>query len=324
MTNPSSAGIPSGSENFQSARWDHAAIASALHGLNPTEAERVATVWRTLGERYENAMTTFAAAIDSAGTSGWSGSAGDAVRSSVTHHVHESLDAGSGLGAMANTVSDVASSLDTARNSVEEPQPVPDDWRSVLPWNWTRGEDAAAAEQSARATMELLFGPAIDEAAHTSVSFPVPESAYLNGADPVGTGSPEVLTEQDLIGPDGPRSIPSASPTPDQVTAPDSGRSTPALPDRASDSAAYGTALATGALAGALGGGVAQYAGRVVAEHHAQAAERAEQEAAEALVFIESDDDEDFEESDSVLETLDTDSPLVGDMPRVAPAVIGE
>lgn len=304
-------------ENFQSSRWDHAAITSALQALDPAEAERVAAVWRTLGERYESALSTFADAIDTAGASGWNGGAGDSVRSSVSRHVSESIDAGSGFGAMSTAVSDVAGSVESARAAVPNPKPVPDDWTSVLPWNWARADDAASAEQAARATMELLFGPAVADAAQTSTRFPVPASATAllpeSGSLPVGLD----------VGPNGVHAIPSTSlPSTDSVAQGQAQSGEAPLPGRSAD--AQGSALATGALAGALGGGIAQYANRVVAAHHAEAAEAAEQEAAEALLFLESEEDSTVEEYESVLEEVDPGSPLVNDMPRVAPPVIGE
>ncbi|QNG18222.1 hypothetical protein G4H71_02810 [Rhodococcus triatomae] len=299
-------------ENFRASRWDHASITDALRAVDPVEAERIATVWRTLGSRYDAAMAAFAASVDSAGAGGWSGPAADSVRSAVSRHVSDSLDASTGFATMSTAVSGVASAAESARASVGDPVPVPDDWTSVLPWNWSRPEEAAAAEQAARSTMESVFGPALTAAAQSTPDFAAPASVPDTSTRSAGFD----------VGPNGIHAVPSVS-----QASPESGAvlsapaDAPAPAPRSAD--AYGSALATGAIAGALGGGMAQYAGRVVAAHRAEATEQSADQAVDQLLFSDTEDAL-ADDPDSVLETIDADSPLVGELPRVAPPVIGE
>ena len=303
----------SGGENFRSGEWDHRAIRCAVDALRPAESGAVAAAWDDLGRRFQESVTEFHDATRAAVNTGWRGPTADAVASALDDYAAQAGQVGDRFTDVADALRHATTGAEAVRGAVGRPGEHPTDWTQVLPVNWTAEADADAAEQNAKAAMDTFYTSAYrvaDEQLPAAGLAATDAAATANG-QPVGFD----------IGPNGVHGIPSD----EQVAEPES-ESVPRnehrksgevlLEDSSAPAQAAPGSIAGAALAGAVGGGVAQYARSIVSSHRTTTPERP---GAPALPAAR----EDEEEPPTYLESIDEGSELVGRLPLVTPAVIG-
>ncbi|MFE7423199.1 hypothetical protein [Rhodococcus sp. NPDC057529] len=299
-----------GGENFRSGVWDHRAISSAVDALRPAESEAVAASWDDLGRRFQESVTAFHDATRAAVGAGWHAQSATAVVSALDDYAARAGQIGGRFTDVGDALRHASAGGEAVRGAVGPPRDHPADWTRVLPGNWTAEADADAAEQDAKAAMDTLYASAhrvADERLPTE-GLAATHAAATAHAQPAGFD----------IGPNGVHGIPSDQQVaePESEPSADSGpRESDQVPPQAAQ-AAPGS-IPGAALAGAVGSGVAQYAHGIVAAHRAPAPERPGSVALPA-------ESEDEEEPPTYLESIDEESELVGKLPLVTPAVIGE
>ncbi|MFC0453546.1 PPE domain-containing protein [Rhodococcus jostii] len=302
-----------GGENFESGTWNHHAIRTAVDALNPAESGAVAAAWDDLGRAFQESVSAFHDATRAAIDNGWRGRTAAAVASTVDNYAAGAEHVSGRFTEVGNALRVATAGAEAVRGAVGQPLEPPADWTRVLPGNWTAAAQADAAEQDAKAAMQSLYASAYLVADEQLPADGLAATHAASTAQPVGFD----------LGPNGVHGIPSDR----QVAEPDSeagtsdehrkgGEDFRREMSRETAQAAPGS-IAGAALAGAVGGGVAQYAHNVVASHRAPTSERPSEAAAPA----ERDDEED---PPTYLESIDEGSELVGRLPLVTPAVIGE
>ncbi|MFE5704071.1 hypothetical protein [Rhodococcus koreensis] len=297
-----------GGENFRSGAWDHRAISSAVDALRPAESEAVASSWDDLGRKFQESVAAFHETTRAAVGTGWRGRSATAVVSALDDYAARAGQVGDRFADVGDALRHASAGAEAVRRAVGPPGDHPTDWTRVLPGNWTAEADADAAEQDAKAAMDTLYASSYRVA---DDRLPTDGLAATHGAatehgQPVGFD----------IGPNGVHGVPSDQ----QVAEPEPGAdSEPRESDQVQPQATQAApgSIAGAALAGAVGGGVAQYAHGIVAAHRAPAPERPGSLALPAAR-------EDEEEPPTYLESIDEGSELVGKLPLVTPAVIGE
>ncbi|OUS94525.1 hypothetical protein [Rhodococcus sp. NCIMB 12038] len=299
-----------GGENFHSGAWDHRAISNAVDALRPAESEAVAASWDDLGRKFEESVAAFHDATRAAVDTGWRGQSATAVVSALDDYAARAGQVGGRFTDVGDALRHASAGAEAVRGAVGSPRDHPIDWTRVLPGNWTAEADADAAEQDAKAAMDTLYASAYrvaDEQLPTDGLAATHAAATAHG-QPVGFD----------IGPNGVHGIPSDQQVAESESElgadPDPRQSDEVPPQNAQ--AAPGS-IAGAALAGAVGGGVAQYAHGIVAAHRAPTSDRPGGPALPAAR-------EDEEEPRTYLESIDAGSELVGKLPLVTPAVIGE
>lgn len=297
-----------GAENFHSGAWDHRAISSAVDALRPAVSEAVAASWDDLGRRFQESVTAFHDVTRAAVDTGWRGQSATAVVSALDDYAALAGQVGGRFSDVGDALRHASAGAEAVRGAVGPPGDHPTDWTRVLPGNWTAEADADAAEQDAKSAMDTLYASAYrvaDDRLPTDGLAATHAAAAAHG-QPVGFD----------IGPNGVHGIPSDQQVAESEPGADSEpREGDEIPPRNAQ-AAPGS-IAGAALAGAVGGGVAQYAHGIVAAHRAPTSERAGGPALPAVP-------EDEEEPPTYLESIDEGSELVGKLPLVTPAVIGE
>ncbi|MEN0139810.1 MAG: hypothetical protein AAGC80_31970 [Rhodococcus sp. (in: high G+C Gram-positive bacteria)] len=302
-----------GRENFHSGAWDHRAISRAVDALKPAESEAVAASWDDLGRQFRESVAAFHDATRAAVDTGWRGPSATAVVAALDDYAARAGQVGGRFTDVGDALRQASAGAEAVRGAVGRPEDHPAGWTRVLPANWAAEAGADAAEQDARAAMDTLYASAYRASGDR---LPTDGLAATHAAATV-SGQPVGFD----IGPNGVHGIPSDG----QVAAPESEggadpgprsepRETGDVPPR--DAQAAPGPIAGAALAGAVGGGVAQYAHGIVAAHRAPTPERP---AAPALPAAPDD-----EEPPTYLESIDEGSELVGKLPLVTPAVIGE
>lgn len=297
-----------GGENFHSGAWDHRAISSAVDALRPAESEAVAASWDDLGRKFQESVTAFHDATRAAVDTGWRGQSATAVVSALDDYAARAGQVGDRFTDVGDALRHASAGAEAVRGAVGPPGDHPTDWTRVLPGNWTAEADADAAEQDAKAAMNTLYASAYRVA---DEQLPIDGLAATHAAA-TAHGQPVGFD----IGPNGVHGIPSNQ----QVAEPEPGAdSEPRRSDEVppQNPQADPGSIAGAALAGAVGGGVAQYAHGVVAAHRVPTPERPGSPAQPAA-------HEDEEEPPTYLESIDEGSELVGKLPLVTPAVIGE
>ena len=302
-----------GGENFRSGEWDHRAIRSAVDALRPAESGAVAAAWDDLGRRFQESVTAFHDATRAAVDTGWRGPAAAAVASALDDYAVRAGQVGGRFTDVGDALRHATAAAEAVRGAVGRPGDHPADWTRVLPANWTAEADADAAEQHAKAAMDTLYTSAyrLADEQLPAAGLAATHAAATAHGQPVGFD----------IGPNGVHGIPSdqqvAEPESDSVPRNEHRRSgeVPLEDSPATAQAAPGS-IAGAALAGAVGGGVAQYARGIVSAHRTTTAERPSGPVRPAAR-------EDEEEPPTYLESIDEGSELVGKLPLVTPAVIG-
>ncbi|MCQ4121999.1 hypothetical protein [Rhodococcus tibetensis] len=323
---------PSSGENFQSERWDHRAIRGAIEAMSPATSETVAAAWDEIGRRFQDSITAFSDATHSALASGWRGPAAGTAASAIDHYVAGAQLASDGFRDVGAALREAIAGAEAVRGAVGEPVEYATDWTRVMPWNWSSEAESVGAEQAAKSAMGSVYSPAYRTSgeqlptlsARTPDALDIPlDSASTHAA---ATGQPTGFD----YGPNGIHGIPSdrqvAVETTDTVSRNEQ-RKGEGLHDEATDApgqhdvaAAGSTSVATAALAGAVGGGVAQYAHRVVAAHQASAAEPPRKPATTTQA---DNPEQDPADVPTYLESIDAGSAVIGPLPHVTPAVIG-
>ncbi|MFD7004954.1 hypothetical protein [Rhodococcus jostii] len=302
-----------GGENFRSGEWDHHAIRSAVDTLRPAESGAVAAAWDDLG-RLQESVTAFHDATRAAVDTGWRGPTATAVASSLDDYAARAGQVGGRFTDVGDALRHATAGAEAVRGAVGRPGDHPADWTRVLPVNWTAEADADAAEQNAKAAMDNLYTSAyrVADEQLPAAGLAATHAAATAHGQPVGFD----------IGPNGVHGIPSdqqvAEPESDSVPRNEHRRSgeVPLEDSPATAQAAPGS-IAGAALAGAVGGGVAQYARSIVSAHRTITPERPGGPVLPAAR-------EDEAEPPTYLESIDEESELVGKLPLVTPAVIGE
>ena len=300
-------------ENFRSGEWDHRAIRSAVDALRPAESGAVAAAWDDLGRRFQESVTAFHDATRAAVDTGWRGPAAAAVASALDDYAARAGQVGGRFTDVGDALRHATAAAEAVRGAVGRPGDHPADWTRVLPANWTADADADAAEQHAKAAMDTLYTSAyrLADEQLPAAGLAATHAAATAHGQPVGFD----------IGPNGVHGIPSdqqvAEPESDSVPRNEHRRSgeVPLEDSLATAQTAPGS-IAGAALAGAVGGGVAQYARGIVSAHRTTTAERPGGPVRPAAR-------EDEEEPPTYLESIDEGSELVGRLPLVTPAVIG-
>ncbi|BAH49559.1 PPE domain-containing protein [Rhodococcus opacus] len=300
-----------GRENFHSGAWDHRAISSAVDALKPAESGAVAASWDDLGRKFREAVAAFHDATRAAVDTGWRGPSATAVAAALDDYAARAEQVGGRFTDVGDALRHASAGAEAVRGAVGRPVDHPADWTRVLPGNWTAEADADAAEQDAKAAMDTLYASAYRTA---DDRLPTDGLAATHAAA-TALGQPVGFD----IGPNGVHGVPSdgqvAEPESETATAPrGEPRETDDVPPRDAQAAPGPIA---GALAGAVGGGVAHYAHGIVAAHRASTPERPAAPALPAAREAE-------EEPPTYLESIDEGSELVGKLPLVTPAVIGE
>ncbi|KXX59025.1 PPE domain-containing protein [Rhodococcus sp. LB1] len=303
-----------GGENFRSGEWDHRAIRSAVDALTPAESGAVAAAWDDLGRRFLESVTAFHDATRAAVDTGWRGPAATAVAAALDDYAARAGQVGSRFTDVADALRHATTGAEAVRGAVGRPGDHPTDWTRVLPGNWTAEADADAAEQNAKAAMDTLYASAyrVADEQLPAAGLAATHAAATAHGQPVGFD----------IGPNGVHGIPSdqqvADPESDSVPRSEHRRSGEVLlEDSPATAQAAPGSIAGAALAGAVGGGVAQYARSIVSSHRTTTLERPSGPALPPAR-------EDEEEPPTYLESIDEGSELVGKLPLVTPAVIGE
>ncbi|MDF3308567.1 hypothetical protein P3H15_26475 [Rhodococcus sp. T2V] len=300
-------------ENFRSGAWDHRAISRAVDALRPAESEAVAASWDDLGRKFQESVAAFHDATRAAVDTGWRGRSATAVASALDDYAARAGQIGGRFTDVGDALRHASAGAEAVRGAVGPPGDHPTDWTRVLPGNWTAEADADTAEQDAKAAMDTLYASAYrvaDDRLPADGLAPTHAAATAH-AQPLGFD----------IGPNGVHGIPSdqqvAEPEPESEPG---GDSEPREGDEVQPQAAQAApgSIAGAALAGAVGGGVAQYAHGIVAAHRAPAPERP---GSPALPAAREDEEE---KPPTYLESIDEGSELVGKLPLVTPAVIGE
>ena len=303
-----------GGENFRSGEWDHRAIRSAVDALTPAESGAVAAAWDDLGRRFLESVGAFHDATRAAVDTGWRGPAATAVAAALDDYAARAGQVGSRFTDVADALRHATTGAEAVRGAVGRPGDHPTDWTRVLPGNWTAEADADAAEQNAKAAMDTLYASAyrVADEQLPAAGLAATHAVATAHGQPVGFD----------IGPNGVHGIPSdqqvADPESDSVPRSEHRRSGEVLLED-SPAPAQGApgSIAGAALAGAVGGGVAQYARSIVSAHRTPGPERPSGPALPPAR-------EDEEEPPTYLESIDEGSELVGKLPLVTPAVIGE
>ncbi|MDT2008550.1 hypothetical protein FXW78_37785 [Rhodococcus opacus] len=302
-----------GGENFQSGAWNHHAIRTAVDALNPAESGAVAAAWDDLGRAFQESVSAFHDATRAAIDNGWRGPTAAAVASTVENYAARAEHVSGRFTEIGNALRVATAGAEAVRGAVGQPLEPPADWTRVLPANWTAAAEADAAEQNAKAAMQTQYASANREADEQLPADGLAATHPASTAQPVGLD----------VGPNGVHGIPSDQ----QVAEPDSEADTSDehrkgdedfRPETSQETAqAAPGSIAGAAVAGAVGGGVAQYAHSVVAAHRTPTPERPSTPAAPA-------DRDDEEEPPTYLESIDEGGELVGKLPLVTPAVIGK
>ncbi|WP_370183144.1 hypothetical protein [Rhodococcus wratislaviensis] len=303
-----------GGENFRSGEWDHRAIRSAVDALRPAESGAVAAAWDDLGRRFQESVTAFHDTTRAAVDTGWRGPTATAVASALDDYAACAGQVGSRFTDVGDALRHATAGAEAVRGAVALPGDHPTDWTRVLPGNWTAEADADAAEQDAKAAMDTLYASAYrdpDEHLPTAGLAATHAAATAHG-QPVGFD----------IGPNGVHGIPSdqqvAEPESESVPRNEHRRSGQVLlEDPPATAPVAPGSIAGAALAGAVGGEVAQYARSIVSSHRTPGPGRSSGPAVPAARKVE-------EEPPTYLESIDEGSELVGKLPLVTPAVIGE
>ncbi|MFZ2175420.1 MAG: hypothetical protein WAW17_15585 [Rhodococcus sp. (in: high G+C Gram-positive bacteria)] len=316
-------------ENFQSALWDHHAIRRAVDSMAPGDAGAVAAAWEELGRRFQDSMVGFHDATRTAIHDGWRGAAAESATTAIDGFAARAQQVGEQFGEVGAALRHAVAGAEAVRSAVGQPFVHPADWTAVMPWNWAGEAAADAAEQDARAAMAAhltsAYTVAVERLPALLPQLPDSDLAFTHAASahgrPVGFD----------LGPNGIHGIPSdeqvAEPSDADVFDADTDTDMRAVGPESSGSttgsnphhSGTGPAFPTGAsLAGVVGGGVAQYAGRVVTSHRAEAASAA------TLPSNTSSSTEDEVEPPTYLEFVDDETAIVGKLPLVTPPVIGE
>ncbi|MFC9552676.1 hypothetical protein ACFTWF_17695 [Rhodococcus sp. NPDC056960] len=301
-----------GGENFQSGSWDHHAIGAAVDAIDPARSGAVAAAWDDLGRAFRESVSAFDDATRAAVGNGWRGRAADAVVSTLDDYAARAAHVSGRFAEVGNALRQATAGAEAVRGAVGPPLDPPADWTRVLPANWTAGAEADAAEQDAKSAMQTLYASAYRAADEQLPADPFAATHPATTAQPVGFD----------FGPNGVHGIPSdqqvAEPASDSVPHNEHRKSGEVRPQDSHEIApAAPASIAGAALAGAVGGGVAQYAHHVVASHRAATPARPSPPAP-------APEREPEEESPTYLESIDEASELVGKLPLVTPAVIGE
>ncbi|NLU84403.1 hypothetical protein [Rhodococcus sp. HNM0569] len=298
------AGGSGATPNFHHHRWNHDSLAEATRALAPADTAHTAAQWDALARDVDDASARFRASVDAALRAGWTGTGAAAVSSNTTGPLAALDDGAHRIARIARIVADAGSAMSAVVAAMPEAAPAPDpvlDWNSVLPWNWQAPADAANAEQEARDVFTHTYAPAHRDAAEALRG--VADEALRGTADEALRGTADEAASA-VTPADAAHSVP-------EDTGDHAGSPSAAAP--AMDS---GAATGMGALAGAAGGFAAQYGRRVVAAHRADTAASARPAEPE---------DDDTETVEPVfLEKMDDTTQLTGDLPPVAPPVIGE
>ena len=280
--------------------------------LTPAESGAVAAAWDDLGRRFQESVTAFHDATRSAVDTGWRGPTAAAVASALDDYAARAGQVGGRFTDVGDALRHATAGAEAVRGAVGRPGDHPTDWTRVLPANWTADADADAAEQNAKAAMDTLYTSAyrLADEQLPAAGLAATHAAATAHGQPVGFD----------IGPNGVHGIPSdqqvAEPESDSVPRNEHRRSGEVpLEEPAIAQAAPGS-IAGAELAGAVGGGVAQYARGIVSAHRTTTPERPGGPVPPAAR-------EDEEEPPTYLESIDEGSELVGKLPLVTPAVIG-
>ncbi|AOW93091.1 hypothetical protein BFN03_11730 [Rhodococcus sp. WMMA185] len=314
-------------ENFQSSDWDHQAIKSAVDSLAPADSGAVAATWDDLGRRFQESIVSFHTEIRSAIDSGWRGTTAAAVGSAIEEYTTGAWQVGDQFSDVGAALRHAISGAEAVRGAVGPPIDHATDWSRVLPWKWAGEADAHAEEQNAKAAMETLYTSAYRGAAE---HLPVLHSSFPNdadrGLDPAATevaAAPQPIGLD--VGPNGIHGIPSDQQVAAYREPSNTSNEHEAAHERLQHESPHAGAspapssISSAALAGAVGGGVAHYAQRVLAAHRSAAAEP------EPSTLNNPADEHDTEvQPPTYLESIDEGSELVGRLAPVSPAVIGE
>ena len=121
--------------------------------LRPAESGAVAAAWDDLGRRFQESVTAFHDATRAAVDTGWRGPTAAAVASALDDYAARAGQVGGRFTDVGDALRHATAGAEAVRGAVGRPGDHPADWTQVLPADWT----ADAAEQHAKAAMDTLY-----------------------------------------------------------------------------------------------------------------------------------------------------------------------